>query len=264
MKKKQVTTGVICLKDDLGFICRIAKITYTQWEDRTFEYRFWPNYSVIDMLPAELFQGIPGLDLTVRKKCYARKNLEPVFISERSPGENRQDLWQLLEPYQMEYLNRLEWLIRTDMNYSGDRLYVKAYEASDEKQTFAIEDIKKLGVRSAVVMKRLLEIICYGNDLIFGTFTINDATRGLYYPLLMALYSEEKSFILKRQDTGIKKAVDQGQYKGRKLIPIDDTKLHEVFSLYQAGRLPAEEAMKRLGVSRSTFFRRLKRWIGRP
>lgn len=55
-----------------------------------------------------------------------RENVVPVFISERTPGENREDLWELLEECGVQYLNRLEWLIRTETRYSGDGMYVQA------------------------------------------------------------------------------------------------------------------------------------------
>lgn len=118
------TVGTICLKDNAGTEYRISKIEYVEREDGSFYYVFTPDYSVIDLLPANLFQGIPGLDLSLRKKIYIRENIVPVFISERTPGPNRDDLDALLKETDMEYLNRLEWLIRTQMHYGGDPLYV--------------------------------------------------------------------------------------------------------------------------------------------
>ena len=47
-------------------------------------------------------------------------------------------------------------------------------------------------------------------------------------------------------------------YKGRKRKPMDELVLREVVSSYEARELDAEEAAARLGVSVSTFFRRLK------
>lgn len=127
------TTGMICVKDSHGFEHHISKIEYIEREDGSYSYVFTPDYSVIDMLPSSIFQGIPGLNLDLRKEQYRRDDMVPVFISERTPGENRVDLWELLEMYGMTYLNRLEWLIRTDLQYCGDPLYVKRYEEKDEK-----------------------------------------------------------------------------------------------------------------------------------
>lgn len=83
---------------------------------------------MIDLLPVSLFQGIPGLELDLREEVYERENIVPTFISERTPSKGREDVYALLEEYGMQSLNRLEWLIRTDKQYSGDRLYVGKYE----------------------------------------------------------------------------------------------------------------------------------------
>lgn len=260
--KSHLTKGLICLNDDQGFVYKIAVIAYTQWEDESFEYQFKPFYSVIDLLPSRLFQGIPGLDLSTRKAVFERKNRVPTFISERSPGENREDLWQLLERYNMDYLNRLEWLIRTDTYYGGDRLYVKAYEATDEKQVHRCDHLGELGVRSTQILRRLLQIICYGDDLISKDFQVNDQTRGIYYPVLLALYTRESRYILKRKSKGVQEAVSKGHYKGRTPIQIEGPRFLETVQAYKSGQISAQTASQKLGVSRSTFFRRLKRWQG--
>ena len=95
--RKLTTTGFICLEDDYKFIYKIAKIEYEEWEDGAFNYRFRPFYNVINMLPPNLFQGIPGLDLSLEKAVYERKNIVPTFISERTPSERREDLWELMD-----------------------------------------------------------------------------------------------------------------------------------------------------------------------
>ena len=59
----------------------------------------------------------------------------PVFISEREPMKNRENLYELLEECDMDYWDPLEQLIRTDSHYFGDRLYVQGIDAvsdSDE------------------------------------------------------------------------------------------------------------------------------------
>ena len=48
--KYSLTKGIICLKDKLNIEYRICVIEYFLNEDETFEYRFYPNYEVIDLL----------------------------------------------------------------------------------------------------------------------------------------------------------------------------------------------------------------------
>ena len=70
---------------------------YEEFEDETYEYRFYPNYEIIGLLNDDIFQGIPGLNLDLRKEVYIRNNMTPVFISERTPGPNRENLYEMLE-----------------------------------------------------------------------------------------------------------------------------------------------------------------------
>ena len=124
-----------------------------------------------------------------------------------------------------------------------------------------MDSVRTLGKRSVQILRRLLESLCFGHDIVTRAFHIDDATRGLYYPLLMELYAQEKAYLKKRQSTGIQQAALQGRYSGRKPLPIDDTKLHEVLSDYQKGRISLPNAMKNLGVSQSTFYRRYRKWL---
>jgi hypothetical protein len=250
---------MICLDDDLGISYRVSKIKYVLHEDESFSYTFTPNYSVIDLLTSDLFQGVPGLDLDLRKPQYIRENVIPVFISERTPGENREDLHGLLEDCNMDYLNRLEWLIRTNTRYSGDRLYTVWLNANDDKHCVNYAEIEQSEPRSAAAIQRLLRVICAGDDIKAANFVIDDNNRKAYYSLLISLYQKEKSYIDKQRAEGIRKSAAKGNYRGRTPIQIDDTKLIEVITQYRSGKLTAKEAAVALGVSRSSFFRKLKK-----
>ena len=260
--KENLTQGVICLKDDLGFVYRIALLSYLEREDETFEYRFQPDYSVVDLLAPPVFQGIPGLDLSLRKPEYVRENMTPVFMTERTPGEGREDLWSLLESHGMSYLNRLEWLIRTETRYGGDRMYVERYDPDDWKRTVQFDEMEGSEIRAASLMQRMLQAICLGHNVHAAAFQVDDTTRKAYHTLLMALYRKERKYLREQRTTGIRKAADQGRYTGRKRIPLDAPKLDEVFSAYRRGRITEAEAIRKLKVSGSTFFRRLREWEG--
>lgn len=63
----------------------------------------------------------------------------------------------------------------------------------------------------------------------------------------------EREYILQRQKEGIALAKQAGKYKGRK--PIDRTALQPVLEEYRKGQLTAAQAMRKMGVSKSTFYR---------
>ena len=233
--RELVTSGDICLKDEYNLVYKIAEITYREREDESFIYEIRPNYSVISLLKVTDFQGIPGLDLDLRKEVYIRENIVPVFISERAPSKNREDLWDLLEECGMQYLNQLEWLID-------------------------IDSIRQLGNRSAVICHKLLDTICYGNDVRAESIIIDDKNRRQYFDLLTALYSTERKYLNSQRNTGIQSSIRQGKFKGRTRIKIDKLAEMEIFTDYENKKINSAEAAHMLGISTSTFFRRYKEY----
>ncbi len=254
--KEMVTAGVICMDDEFDFTYCIAKIRYIESEDESYRYEITPNYSVISLLSEKQFQGIPGLDLSLRKKTYIRENVVPVFISERSPGENREDLWVLLEECNMQYLNRLEWLIRTDTRYSGDGFYV----CKMDEKNLKVSSIDELGDRSSAISRKVLEVICSGGEVATKDFVIDDSNRKAYYELFMAMYRTERKYLDDRRRAGIKEAAMQGRYVGRTRIKIDTMELHEIFEEYETGKISGRDAAQKLKISASTFFRRYREY----
>lgn len=252
--KEHTTRGIICLKDDYGIEYRVSKITYTIYENEEYEYRFIPNYAVIDLIDPSLYMGIPGLNMDLRKEVYVRKNIEPTFITERSPSKNREDLWELLDSVGMTYLNRLEWLIRTDLTYSGDRFYV-IREDNKDQSIHIVNGPFKSSYRN---QRKLLDMICAGFNFKFEELEINDSNRKAYYDLLYRLYKNEGERLKKAQTTGIEKARREGKYKGRKPIHIDLIQFDKVVNDFKRKKIDANEASKQLGISVPTFYRRIK------
>jgi DNA invertase Pin-like site-specific DNA recombinase len=66
----------------------------------------------------------------------------------------------------------------------------------------------------------------------------------------------EREQILERQREGIAIAKENGVYKGRK--PIERPDLVAVVHLWRAGKITAVEAMRRLDLKPSTFYRKAK------
>lgn len=256
--EKLVTKGIICLKDDYNFEYNIADIDYIESETGDYQYLFYPHYNVIELLDSYLFQGIPGLDLSKRLKCYERKNMTPVFISERTPSENRVDLWELLDKYNMKSLNRLEWLIRTETRYSGDRFYVKRQNDINDIHYLKLNSMFDLTKRLDSLTKALLDIICYGDYLECQEISINDRNRVDYYNLLMPIYIKEYQLRRTKINNGIYIAKENNIYKGRKQISLDPLLFRTVAQEYLDGSIPLSEALYQLKISKSTFFRRLR------
>ena len=63
----------------------------------------------------------------------------------------------------------------------------------------------------------------------------------------------EREYLLQRQKEGIALAKQDGKYKGRK--PLDRPELDSVVAIWRSGEITAVEAMRRLRMSKTTFYR---------
>lgn len=71
----------------------------------------------------------------------------------------------------------------------------------------------------------------------------------------------EREYILQRQREGIAAAKSMGRYTGRKAKEYAD--FDKVTAKWRDGKITATQAMRELGMSRSTFYRRVKQKIYR-
>ena len=67
----------------------------------------------------------------------------------------------------------------------------------------------------------------------------------------------EREYILQRQREGIAIAKEQGKYTGRK--PIQHTEFNQVVAQWKSGKITAAEAMRKLNMTPSTFYRKAKK-----
>ena len=123
------SSGIIYALDEEKNKYAVSRIDFERYDEQNFQYIFTPEWSVIDALPPSIFQGIPGLDMSMRLARYYRVNMTPYFITERTPSKNREDLWELLEEVGLEYYDRFEWLLRTDRYCGVDNLIVERADA---------------------------------------------------------------------------------------------------------------------------------------
>ena len=229
---------------------------------------FWEMY-IVDALPSSIFQGIPGLNLEKRKKVYYRVNRVPVFISERSVSKNRENLYEKLEKVCMDYYNQLEWLIRTDSEYSGDNLIVERYRVpvnikKIDFDNLAYGDVIENDFFSKGIYdrtKQLLKVVGSGVDISTRSMVIDESCRIGAIKILLNQYETACKERYEKQRAGIEKAKERNVYKGRKKIVIEDFVIDEVINKMKLNLIDEKEAMKLMNVSsKSTFYRRIKEY----
>ena len=129
-----------------------------------------------------------------------------------------------------------------------------------EGDVLVVESISRL----ARNVKDLLEIVDQlkqkGVVFISKKETIDTSTPAGEFMLTVfgALAQLERSYILERQAEGIALAKAQGKYNGRPRIEVDESRFIECYKDYQAGYLTGKGICKKLGISLSTFHRRVK------
>lgn len=247
----KVSYATICTKDKENITYAVCDIKYAINEDDTFCYTFIPRYSVIDLLSSDVFQGIPGLDLDLRKAQYERKNILPTFISERVPSDNREGLQELLEKVDLGYLDPIEYLIMNKNKYSGDDFFAVPY-----KQTETIQvDNKLLSTRNTrEIMLLLLENIALGND-IDGEYIVNDRNRADIYKVLIKLYRKSTAVLSRQQGNGRDIAKKSHRYKGRKPIKVDFLRFQTISNQINNGQLSLKEGLSILGIKKDKYYR---------
>ena len=250
-----ISKGIICIKDDYNLEYRLCELTYTLNKDETFEYRFVPNYFVIDLLPSSTFDGIPGLDLSLRKKEFIRNNIVPTFISERVPSESRVDYYELLAQRNMEYMDPIEYLIRSKKKYSGDNMFVIAYE---EKTSTNI-NIDELKCNSIDCNRKILSEICKGNNVTINGGTIDDTNRKTFFNILISIYDKSYKQRKIQQEIGINNAKKQAKYKGRTPVRIDRLKLLQMQDDVKKKKITSKIAAEKLGISIHKYYREIKK-----
>lgn len=72
-----------------------------------------------------------------------------------------------------------------------------------------------------------------------------------------AMAELEREQTLQRQKEGIAAAKAEGKYKGRKPIQVDESLLKDVHTKWYKNEVTSNHAMKILGLSRNTFYRRM-------
>lgn len=185
-----------------------------------------------------------------RIPIYYRVNMTPVYVTERSPEPNRVGLEDLLKEVGMEYLNRLEWMIRTKRTYMGDNFVTKPL-GWDNDTGF---DNSNLYAREASILRML----GMRKPIVIDGVAFKDADRPALLRSHILDYERMEKARRLAIEAGQKNAKAEKHYKGRKRLVVPAPLLEDVLHSLQAGLLSKEEAAKKLGVSRMTLYRRLK------
>ena len=253
----------------------VAQIDYQEFDEENFQYVISPFWEIIDGLPASVFQGIPGIDMDLRLERYYRVNYIPTFIAERTPSENREDLWEILGSVGLDYYDRFEWLLRTTMRSANDNLIVERKRVSQVVEEFTsgilstlqygdkiiVDSMERIADTTAGFTDSIFTIITNGIDIISqnGQVLVDTMTRAAMVQIVVTQrIITRREHATNRRD-GIEQAKKDGKYTGRKPIEVDEKVLRQVHQELKDGLINVEEAMRRTKIgSKSTFYRKIR------
>ena len=124
--------------------------------------------------------------------------------------------------------------------------------------TVIVESISRFARNTRDLLELIEQLAVKGVEFVSKKEAIDTSTpTGKFMLTVFGAVAElEREYILQRQREGIAVAKAAGIYKGRK--PIEHPEFDKVVRQWREGRFTAVEAMKRLDMKPSTFYRKVK------
>jgi len=268
-------SALIKVEDKEGYNYPVSELTYECFDD-SYQFVFVPFWDIIDSLPDNLFLGIPGINLKLRKDKYYRVNMIPGFLQMRTPDPYRTDIAALLGDIGLETTDPFSWLLRKGFRSGLDNLLVVPrhekvmityhYEGIDTNDLqpgdrVNLNKIYDVCANRDNINKQIFRLLASGANIYLEEkkhFISNEERRAMLL-LLSSLLEFADDFKNIKQQEGIQKARVEGKYTGRKRISVDPMLLRSVSEKFRKGEVTEAEAMEELNISsRATFYRRLK------
>ena len=127
-----------------------------------------------------------------------------------------------------------------------------------EGDTVIVESISRFARNTRDLLELIEQLTAKGVEFISKKEAIDTSTpTGKFMLTVFGAVAElEREYILQRQREGIEIAKQQGKYKGRK--PLSPPGFQEMVIRWKRGEITAAEACRRLGMSKATFYRKVK------
>ena len=134
----------------------------------------------------------------------------------------------------------------------------KMMEYVRKGDTVIVESISRFARNTRDLLELVEQLTTKGVEFVSKKEAIDTTTpTGKFMLTVFGAVAElEREYILQRQREGIAIAKANGVYRGRK--PVQRPEFDQVVALWRSGELTAAEAMRRLDMKSSTFYRRVK------
>lgn len=137
----------------------------------------------------------------------------------------------------------------------GDALIVKSLDRLGRNKEQVMEELRHF--RADGVRVKILDLPTTMIDLPDGQDWIVEMVNNILIEVLASIAEQERLTIRQRQAEGIAEAKKQGRLLGRKKTELP-TEWELVTGLWKSGSITAVQAMDRLGLKKSTFYRMVR------
>lgn len=137
----------------------------------------------------------------------------------------------------------------------GDTLIVKSLDRLGRNKEQVMEELRHF--RADGVRVKILDLPTTMIDLPDGQDWIVEMVNNILIEVLASIAEQERLTIRQRQAEGIAEAKKQGRLLGRKKTELP-TQWELVTGLWKSGSITAVQAMDRLGLKKSTFYRMVR------
>lgn len=131
-----------------------------------------------------------------------------------------------------------------------------------EGDTVIVESISRFARNTRDLLNLVEQLSNKGVEFVSKKESIDTTTPAGQFMLTVfaAMAQLEREQILQRQAEGIAVAKAEGKYKGRKPIEVDEKLFTEQYRAWKNGDTSPKFMMKKLGLSKATFYRKVKEY----
>ena len=157
-------------------------------------------------------------------------------------------------------MDRVQYQLLRKVAQKGDTIVIKSLDRlGRNKQQIKqeLEYYKAEGVRV-----KILDIPTSMMEVPEGQEWLIDMINNLLIEVLSTMAEQERVNIKQRQAEGIAVAKVKGKHLGRPVIAVDDSFVN-TYKQWKAGKITAVKAMELSGLSKATFYRKVKEYEAR-
>lgn len=190
-----------------------------------------------------------------RKYGYARvstseQNLDRQLIALTDAGIAARDIFT--DKLSGKDFDRPQYqLLRDQILREGDELFVKSLDRLGRNKSQTLEELRHF--KEAGVVVRILDLPTTLIDL-EGNDWVMEMINNIIIEVYASIAENERLTIRQRQREGIDAAKAAGRQLGRSRIEFPEN-WEQVYDIWSAGNISAVQAMKLLGLKKSTFYK---------